>query len=328
MEISFNCPCCHNNNWCKVKEHHFKDQSKKAENNSNYYSNYLDIRRQILFNVWFPGKKEITLTSIYCNVCGFMCYSPRPNQQDLEAKYKYLNEKGSIGTLSEPTPRAIRLDHQRELFMNKMIASFHKVESQKVLDVGGGDGRLLRPFLEQGSSCYLVDFNPTPYPGVERIGNTLKDVSAGTKFDILICSHVLEHVSDPGEFLRELRAVLTDNGVVYIEVPLEIWQGIHIDRDPVTHINFFTVNSLKNALQLNGFKPLAIKSKFSPYDGRYKRVAWAVSTPSEMKASLSSVNSIDTRRRLEPGLVYKFFRNVENFWLKRVLNLPLSIRRK
>lgn len=328
MQTSFNCPLCETNNWYKVKKYHHENQTNKSlENNyTNHPSSFINIRQQILFDVWFPSQKKVVLTSIYCKTCGFMCYSPRPNKDDLQAKYKYLSERGNIGILSNPTPRALRLDRQRELFINKMIAKHHNVEFQKVLDVGGGDGRFLRPFLEERCSCYVVDFNPTPYPKVQRIGSTLDDIPSETFFDILICSHVLEHVSDPGEFLRQLCSILSDNGVVYIEVPLEIWQGIPINRDPVTHINFFTVSSLRNGLLLNGLQPLSIESKFSPYDGKYKRVAWAVASAAELKTSLSSVSSIDTRKLIEPKPLHKLSRKIENFWIKKVLNSPVNKR--
>lgn len=328
MEIQFNCPCCKANNWCMVQKHHFDQTSKKSENNrTGYTENYLSKRFEILFKVWFAGHKKVVLTTMYCNSCGFMCYSPRPNQDDLQAKYEYLSKRGNIGILSNPTQRALKLDRRRELFMKKMITKHHAIRSQKVLDVGGGDGRLLRPFLEEDCSCSLVDFNPKSYPGVHRVGSTLEDIPGGNLFDILICSHVLEHVDDPSKFLRQLRSRLSDKGVVYLEVPLEIWGDIPIDIDPVTHINFFTVHSLKNALLLNGLEPLSIKSKFSPYDGRYKRVAWVVAAAAGIETSFSSVNSIATINLVTPGSLKKLNRVVENSWLK-LLNLPLTINKK
>src|SRR5687768_3589939 len=104
MEISFNCPSCQSNNWCTVKQHVYENETnKKSENNhTNRFENYLNIRRQILFNVWFPNQKKVVLTSIYCQNCGFMCYSPRPNNDDLQAKYQYLSERGNIGMLEDP----------------------------------------------------------------------------------------------------------------------------------------------------------------------------------------------------------------------------------
>ena len=319
MENSFNCPCCQSNDWCTVQQCHYKNQPNESIEN-NYHKYILSLRHQVLFNVWFPNQSKVVLTAIYCKICGFMCYSPRPNQKDLEAKYQYIIARKNIGPLPNHSPRALKLDQKRASFMKDTIAKHHSIESQKVLDVGGLDGRFLKPFLERDCSCYLVDFNQKPYPGVERIGSTLDDIPAGTLFDILICSHVLEHVSEPGEFLRQLCSFLAPNGVVYIEVPLEVYEGIAIKTDPVTHINFFTVNSLKNALLLNGHRPLSIKGRFSSYNGKYKRVAWAVSSAAEIKTSLSKVSSINTKRLVNPGALSKLIRGAENYWLKWVLN--------
>ena len=330
MDFTFPCPCCEDFNWSNINEHVYLNvpgnRLKFPQDASGTKS--LSTRLQILFNIWFPNKEEVILTSAYCKSCGFVCYFPRPDKIDLQAKYQYLSERERIGGLTNPTRRALKLDKERERFMNSAIAGYHNVESQKVLDVGGGDGRLLRPFLKKGNHCYVVDFNPEPYTDVQRIGCTLDDIPGETLFDILICSHVLEHVSDPGHFLNQLRSRLSPGGVIYIEVPLEVWQGIHISKDPVTHINFFTVNSLKNALLLNGLQPLSIKSKFSSYNGTYKRVAWTVACAAEMKTSLSNVNSLETQALIQPDFLRKIKRSFENFWLVWFLNLPLTIRKK
>ena len=109
------------------------------------------------------------------------------------------------------------------------------------LDFGGGDGKLLAPFVDAGHDCYLVDYNTEPLPGVKKLADTLDGVD--DTFDAIICSHVLEHVADPLGTLRDLRARLRPGGRIYAEVPSEVWRGIPIERDPVTHVNFFTVAS-------------------------------------------------------------------------------------
>jgi ubiquinone/menaquinone biosynthesis C-methylase UbiE len=322
METAFNCASCNANDWVTVKQYHLKKNPNKkvANTNTNIINDSSNKIHQIFFNVWFPNQVEVTLTSIYCRTCGFMCYSPRPDENDINAKYNYVKEKGKIGILHNLTPRALKLDQQRELFINKTVAKHHDTKSQSVLDVGGGDGRFLRPFLKAGCDCYVADFNPNPYPGVKRIGSTLNDISVGTLFDIVICSHVLEHVTDPGDFLRQLSTFLKKDGVVYIEIPLEVWQGIAIDKDPVTHINFFTVNSLKNALLLNGLTPLSIESKFSTYNGVYKRVAWAVASVAKTTTDIKSIYS-NTQKHIQPNPIFKLLRYIESLWLK-ILNLP------
>lgn len=329
METTFNCPCCSDNNWDMVSDYHYHNNSKLSGAPQNSLgANFLSIRLKILFDVWFPNKKEVVLTSVYCNTCGFKCYSPRPNETDLQAKYQYLSERENIGALANPTRRALRLDRRREVFLSKVIAKHHDLKSQKVLDVGGGDGRLLRPFLKKECYCSIVDFNPAPLPEIDRLGSTINDIKTKELFNIIICSHVLEHVTEPGKLLRDIRSRLSDNGVVYIEVPIQIWKGIPIKQDPVTHINFFTVESLRNALLLNGLCPLSIKYKFSPYDGKYKRVVWAVASATEIKTVANNVSSRDTKKLLHPTLLLKLQRSFENFCLTWIFNLPLTIRKK
>ena len=70
------------------------------------------------------------------------------------------------------------------------------------------------------------------------------------KFDIVICSHVLEHVSDLSNLVTKLKEQLKSNGIIYAEVPQEIWAGLRIDADPVTHVNFFSLNSFLSILLL------------------------------------------------------------------------------
>jgi hypothetical protein len=46
-----------------------------------------------------------------------MCYTSRPNEEDIEAKYLFLAQKERIGALKKVTERTIKLDKHRENFM-------------------------------------------------------------------------------------------------------------------------------------------------------------------------------------------------------------------
>lgn len=72
-----------------------------------------------------------------------------------------------------------------------------------VLDIGGNDGENT-PFHDQAEIT------------VCEIGDGIPDAS----FDVVVLSHVLEHVAEPRELLG--RAVVRSSGLVYIEVPIEI----------------------------------------------------------------------------------------------------------
>lgn len=72
-------------------------------------------------------------------------------------------------------------------------------------------------------------------------------------FDLIILCHVLEHLVYPGQVLKDLQSLLSEQGLIYIEVP-----NLLKPRAPkcyfcFEHINFFTPTSLVNIAGANGF---------------------------------------------------------------------------
>lgn len=137
---------------------------------------------------------------------------------------------------------------------------------KKVLEVGAGDGSILK-FLSERS------FAPE-YHGVEisesgvahilsRNINKLLSVQIfdgyhlpfeDDAFDLVILSHVLEHVEHERLLLREIKRV---SGHVVIEVPLDYKAGV--DRRikhflAYGHINVYTPTSLRYLLQTEGLE--------------------------------------------------------------------------
>jgi len=95
----------------------------------------------------------------------------------------------------------------------------------------------------------LLHFAPEPLfdpvfarlPGVERVTADLHapadlrlDISdmdlPDSSFDLILCSHVLEHVPDDRAAMRELRRVLADGGVALVLVPYR--PGVTTYEDP------------------------------------------------------------------------------------------------
>jgi SAM-dependent methyltransferase len=69
-------------------------------------------------------------------------------------------------------------------------------------------------------------------------GMLLADLPAGDTYDVLIASHVIEHVDDPAEFVREMQSRCT--GVVFVFAPFD-------EQPPLSegHVNTFTKASLE-----------------------------------------------------------------------------------
>ena len=89
---------------------------------------------------------------------------------------------------------------------------------------------------------------------------------------------------------------------MYAEVPQEIWAGLRIDADPVTHINFFTFNSFRNLFLVNGFQILEANQEISNYGRGYLEVIWLVAK-SDGKGADKLLPS-DTKALLFPARIY------------------------
>lgn len=322
MEERFACPVCTKRNWKTSLTYTFKRADFENQFQSkNYVTMYWAKRQHILQNIWLPGQDDVKLTSVYCDACGFMCYSPRPTDADLAKKYIFLNSFPQTKASSDPAARSSKITDFRALRIFTIARDRFKHQKIDVLDYGGYNGRLLKYFVTEGHNSYLVDYTEEMIPGVKRIGCTIADIPASYRFDMIICSHVLEHVVDPVNLLRSFRPFLKDDGIVYIEIPLEIWKGIPITSDPVTHINFFTTHSLRNAILNSKYHILKLRAGFQPYGEKYKRVAWAIASPQNGETA-TVFNSVKTKNLLHPGLLAVGRRTAEDIVLKAVLNVP------
>jgi len=256
-----------------------------------------------MFELWFPEADMITLQSVMCGACGFMTYAPRPSEEDLEAKYRFLQatERNIGGQRASPKGQAA--DRRRATRVYRTIAPYVGSEHVNVLDFGGGNGKLLAPFLERGHSCVLVDYTLEPLPGIQKIGETLEDVPTDRKFDVVICSHVLEHLAQPAQLLRALADHLTTSGVIYGEVPADCWRGIDIGLDPVTHVNFFTLSSFLEVFERQKLDVLMGKQMVGSYgEGRIEVLLVVARNGGTSRRVGSRASVRETERLLHPSL--------------------------
>jgi len=91
-----------------------------------------------------------------------------------------------------------------------------RIRDLNVLDYGGGDGQLMQPFLQANCHCDLVDYAPHQLAGVRKIGDTLASVPADRSYDLVIASHVVEHLADPLAVVASLAERLAAGGLLYV----------------------------------------------------------------------------------------------------------------
>jgi SAM-dependent methyltransferase len=78
--------------------------------------------------------------------------------------------------------------------------------------------------------------------------------------DLVVMSHVLEHISDPIKFIQIATSGLRQGGALFIEVPCRDWEHKDLDEP---HILFFDKRPLQLLLQRAGFNDIEVSYQTS-----------------------------------------------------------------
>ncbi len=105
----------------------------------------------------------------------------------------------------------------------------HPLAAKTALDVGCGAGLLCEPLARLGAAVTGVDAAPENIEAARAHAAGLGlaiDYRAGElsaqglgQFDLVTCMEVIEHVSDPATFVRELAAHLKPGGLLILSTP-------------------------------------------------------------------------------------------------------------
>ncbi|HEY2048284.1 MAG TPA: methyltransferase domain-containing protein [Caulobacteraceae bacterium] len=150
--------------------------------------------------------------------------------------------------------------------------------SGAVLEIGCATGELARSTREQLqiSRYEAIELSPAAEAArahVDRLHDAPLPalLAAGTiegQFDIVLMSHVLEHLEAPWAELDAIVRVMSPEGALFLEVPNESGnRGLPID-DNRSHLHFFSVRSLSHLLATKGLDTVAALTD-ARLDARY-----------------------------------------------------------
>jgi SAM-dependent methyltransferase len=184
------------------------------------------------------------------------------SEADIRAKYQAIADLGTTRSRYRKKP-ASRLD-ARARRIRKLLSKcgFAPDPGKRILDVGGAWGYCILPFVGQ-CRLHLVDYEKWDLdPGIEYLGRSISDVPEAEKFDCILFLHTLEHVPDPQRALNDLAGHLTDDGFLYVEVPLGVFWEMTRLQEPITHVNFFSEESLFNLARSSGLHVTSLSTDF------------------------------------------------------------------
>jgi hypothetical protein len=182
------------------------------------------------------GNAYTVCNSLQCVNCGFLFLDMRFNKDEVKSLYA-----GYGGLEYTKTRQCFEPQYQNGGCQGcsgsyvKDIEEFIRphVEPRSILDWGGLAGENT-PF--KNNMVHIYDISNTP-----PVAGVLVDSPFG-KYDLVVCSHVLEHVPYPEVVLHEIRKYIGE--ILYIELPLEDTSKAIEKKYWHEHINFFSIDSL------------------------------------------------------------------------------------
>ncbi|QQE11762.1 class I SAM-dependent methyltransferase [Planctomycetota bacterium] len=219
----------------------------------------------------------------WCEESGLGQLLPRPNEEEITSFYQldayYTHQdydpykRGLSFDEKVCAHIAWRFDRSKELNATR-FRELKGAGIKSCCDVGcGGGGSLIR--MRDGGIEELVGIDPDPDAresvkenGFEVYSGTAEELPAeieGRRFDMVLMTHVLEHTVDPVAALKSLQSLVSDDGLLVIEVPnhdnygLKMWREAWPWLDVPRHLNFFTKKSLVELCGITGWEIVSVE---------------------------------------------------------------------
>ena len=239
---------------------------------------------------------------VLCKNCGFTYQNPQ-----LTAKYLATHYKGdSSGNVFREKTKEFRtasLVRERVKFIKKYIIA----DSGNIIDIGGGQGDLLKNLHLPKWKKHLLE----PSDAVSQIkkesditvyNEKIEHFNPGKHFDAVLCISALEHFKNPLDVIKEFSLLLTTRGYLFIEVPDSLKPKEQVaEFYSYEHLSHFTKYTLTKALMKHSLFPVFFDQNISIPNIRVvaqKKASCAIDIPNDVDLLKNSINLYRSRRKL------------------------------
>lgn len=170
----------------------------------------------------YPATSELFQNRklLQCFVCGTKSIYPMVDEKKLDEYNKdYWSKVQSDAEISRARYKI--LAESRAIYLKD---AFDELDNFRILDVGAGHGFIIdmikkfSPNVKASAVEIDTDMHKILEKKCEQVYTIWHELKE-QKFDLIILSHVLEHMSDPVKILGELKRNLKKGGYFFIEVP-------------------------------------------------------------------------------------------------------------
>ena len=151
-----------------------------------------------------------------------------------------------------------------DFFASSFRKNFSSASQLELLEIGCSSGKQLEFFDQFNLNCNGIDPSPLNIPLNKRIISGLyQNFSFDKKYDIIVARFVLEHVNKLDFFLEKVYNDLSDNGVLYLQVPniLEFTSNGIPSFLAHEHSQYFNEFSMAELAETNNFNLVSIENQ-------------------------------------------------------------------
>jgi SAM-dependent methyltransferase len=205
---------------------------------------------------------------VRCKRCGLAQINPQPEPSEVARRYR---EGSGAEYLSYELANEAAFLRLQELALQDVgfeeleaIIKHGNAAQPKVLDVGCATGALLEKLRDRGWACMGVEISPAAdYARAERGLDVRRSSLEESRFpdayfNLVLASHLIEHLNDPAAFVREAYRVLAPGGYFLVTTPNIAgfqarlfrgrWRSAIFD-----HLYLFSTRTLSALLRQSGF---------------------------------------------------------------------------
>tara|TARA_B100001540_G_scaffold247448_1_gene222857 strand:- start:811 stop:1641 length:831 start_codon:yes stop_codon:yes gene_type:complete len=211
---------------------------------------------------------NLNLIVNYCKECNF--YTNGNTKEEvldrISSLYKenYWNERNSeVSINSDYTD--IDSQGKRRNWISQFSYTKKYISGNTILEIGVGAGQSIYWFEKKGFDVTGIEPDKRNVSMINKIlkkgkviESSVEDFSSEKNFDVIWMSHVLEHLIEPDQFLKNIKMNMKENGIFFIEVPnCEHKPTLKSSIEENPHLFHFTKNALIRMVENIGYKVIS-----------------------------------------------------------------------
>ena len=209
------------------------------------------------------------LENYVCDNCGFIYVLPRHTNERVDALYKNGEFSKEARKLERPDFTKYK---QTEAWALERIHILEQkqpdffLSSKTCLEIGSGTGSFLWLLKNRGHKVFGIEPDSNfSKSAKERYGIDVKPVlleefETNRLFDFVATFHVIEHIVNPNDFIKNINSRMKSGGLLYIECPTidDIYTNDLNTFFWDVHVNTFSNTTLPYIIECHGFEVIEV----------------------------------------------------------------------